>query len=68
MQTQRAVNEMGSSQPHQEALIQKHTALSCEIEAARKQPATTDFYLSQLKKQKLVLKEEIEGIRARKTG
>jgi len=46
-----------------EALRQRHSVLSTRIEEAHKSPSTTDFYLRQLKKQKLVLKEEIEGIR-----
>jgi len=46
-----------------EALRQRHSVLSSRIEEAYKRPSTTDFYLSQLKKQKLSLKEEIEGIR-----
>ena len=46
-----------------EALRKRHAMLSTRIEEAQKSPATTDFYLRQLKKQKLVLKEEIEGIR-----
>ena len=47
-----------------EALRQRHSVLSSRIEEAYKSPSTTDFYLRQLKKQKLFLKEEIEGIRA----
>ena len=47
-----------------EALRQRHAILSSRIEEAHKSPSTTDFYLRQLKKQKLVLKEEIEGIRS----
>ncbi len=46
-----------------EALRQRHSVLSSRIEEAYKSPSTTDFYLRQLKKQKLFLKEEIEGIR-----
>ena len=46
-----------------EALRNRHAILSSRIEEAQKSPSTTDFYLRQLKKQKLVLKEEIEGIR-----
>ncbi len=46
-----------------EALRQRHSVLSNKVEEAHKSPSTTDFYLRQLKKQKLVLKEEIEGIR-----
>lgn len=46
-----------------EALRQRHAVLSNKVEEAHKSPSTTDFYLRQLKKQKLSLKEEIEGIR-----
>lgn len=45
------------------ALQQKHAVLASRIEEAQKHPATTDFYLRQLKKQKLVLKEQLEGVR-----
>lgn len=48
---------------HIQALRAKHEALSEQIDTARKDLSTTDFYLNQLKKQKLVLKEQIEGIR-----
>lgn len=47
-----------------EALREKHAAYKDKIREAQKCPSTTDFYLSQLKKQKLMIKEEIEGIRA----
>lgn len=46
-----------------EALKQKHAALKSRIDEMRGLPSTTDFYLNQLKKQKLMLKEQIEGIR-----
>lgn len=46
------------------ALREKHAAFKHKIKEAQKSPSATDFYLSQLKKQKLLLKEEIEGIRA----
>lgn len=51
-----------------DALRNRHSILSNRIEEAQKSPSTTDFYLRQLKKQKLVLKEEIEGIRAKQTA
>jgi hypothetical protein len=50
------------------ALREKHTILSSRIEEAQHAPSTTDFYLRQLKKQKLLLKEEIEGLRTRATA
>jgi hypothetical protein len=46
-----------------EALRARHAALSERLEDARKSPSTNDFFLSQLKKEKLKLKEEIEGLR-----
>lgn len=45
------------------ALREKHQTYKKEIRKAQQSPSTTDYYLSQLKKQKLVIKEEIEGIR-----
>jgi len=59
---------LSSQNSRLEALKQRHSVLSSKVEDAHKSPATTDFYLSQLKKEKLSLKEEIEGIRAQKTG
>lgn len=53
-----------SHQPSRvEALRAKHAVLSTRLEEAQKSPSTNDFYLRQLKKQKLMLKEEIEGLR-----
>jgi len=46
------------------ALRQKHAVLASRIEEARRRPSTSDFYLQQLKKQKLQIKEMIEGVRA----
>lgn len=48
-----------------DALKQKHSVLSMRIEEAQRSFSTTDFYLKQLKKEKLVLKEEIEGVKRR---
>ena len=45
--------------PRIQALKEKHIALSQEIEDAQKNLSTTDYYLSQLKKQKLKVKEKI---------
>ncbi len=47
-----------------EALRDKHAALSNQVQAAQNSPGTADFYLTQLKKQKLAIKEEIEAVRA----
>jgi len=46
-----------------QALRNKHAILNQRIEEVQNRPSTTDFYLRQLKKQKLFIKEEIEGIR-----
>lgn len=46
-----------------EALRNRHAILSSKIEKAYQSPSTTDFYLRQLKKEKLALKEEMYGIR-----
>ena len=45
------------------ALRQKHRILSGQLDQARKSVSVSDFYLTQLKKQKLFLKEQIEGLR-----
>ena len=44
---------------HVEALRAKHRDISNKIEDAQKDLSTTDFFLSQLKKEKLVIKEQI---------
>ena len=46
------------------ALRQKHRILSSQLDQARKNISVSDFYLTQLKKQKLFLKEQIEGLNA----
>ena len=56
-------NLLSAQKSRLEALRQRHAVLSSRIEDAYKSPSTTDLYLRQLKKQKLSLKEEIEGIR-----
>lgn len=45
-----------------DALRTRHSTLSQKIKAAQSRPATADWYLKDLKVQKLRLKEEIEGI------
>ena len=47
------------------ALQDKHAAISHQVKEAQISLSTTDYYLNQLKKQKLLLKEEIEGLRSR---
>ncbi|MGQ0528139.1 MAG: DUF465 domain-containing protein [Alphaproteobacteria bacterium] len=54
---------LSTAQSRLEALKQKHSILSMRVEEAYKTLSTTDFYLKQLKKEKLVLKEKIEGVR-----
>lgn len=51
-----------------EALRVKHAALSERIRQEQKRPSSADYYLKQLKKQKLQIKEEIEGIRKAATN
>lgn len=48
-----------------EALQSKHAMISGDIEEAHRSPSTTDYYLRQLKKKRLQLKEEIENMRKR---
>jgi hypothetical protein len=47
---------------HIQNLKQKHEKLSGEVEQAYKSPALDEFYISQLKKEKLRLKEEISRL------
>lgn len=46
-----------------EALKSKHMLIDERIEEEQSRPAVADFYLRQLKKQKLILKEQIESLR-----
>lgn len=46
-----------------EALRARHALLSQKIESSQRRLSTNDSYLKDLKRQKLRLKEEIEGIR-----
>ncbi|GJL84418.1 MAG: hypothetical protein DHS20C02_01930 [Micavibrio sp.] len=58
-----AAQAMTSSQSSRiEALKAKHSALSMRIEKEQQRPSAASYYLQKLKKQKLVLKEEIEGL------
>lgn len=47
-----------------EALRARHAVLSSRLEDAQKSPSTNDFFLRQIKKEKLMLKEQIEGLRS----
>lgn len=63
MQNSGSVHQLLSSQSSRlEALRKRHSHISDRIEEAHRRPSTTDFYLRQLKKEKLMLKEQIEGL------
>ena len=47
---------------HLEELRRKHTALSAEVEEAQRSPGIPDLKITELKKMKLRLKEEIERL------
>jgi hypothetical protein len=47
---------------HLEELKRKHQALSDQVEQAQRAPSISDLEVSDLKKQKLRLKEEIERL------
>ena len=54
-----------SSQARLDALRKKHTALDEHIAKQQRDPAATDFYLKQLKRQKLLLKDQITELMAK---
>ncbi len=47
---------------HLQELRKKHQNLSDMVEAAQRSPATDDLFVTELKKQKLRLKEEINRL------
>ncbi|MBD3679708.1 MAG: DUF465 domain-containing protein [Rhodobacteraceae bacterium] len=47
---------------HLQELRKKHQALSEKVELAQRSPASDDLNITELKKQKLRLKEEIERL------
>lgn len=47
---------------HLEELRKKHKSLSEEVEAAQRSPASDDLHITELKKQKLRIKEQIERL------
>lgn len=49
---------------HIQELKRKHAALSEAVETAQRMPATDTLQLTELKRQKLKLKEEIERLSA----
>lgn len=51
-----------------QALKNKYSIINSRIEEAQKSPSMADFYLMQLKKQRLMIKEELEGIRQKKNS
>jgi hypothetical protein len=53
-----------SIEAHLETLVRKHGALESEISQIQTRPAPDQAELSQLKREKLRIKEEIERIRS----
>lgn len=53
---------MASSTAHIKALESRHAAISHKIELEQSRPGSSDWYLKALKRQRLHLKEQIEGI------
>lgn len=53
---------MATSAMHRQALEARHNAISHKIEEEQVRPGASDWYLKALKRQKLHLKEQIEGI------
>lgn len=51
-----------SMSSHLQELRKKHQHLSQEVEAAQRSPSSDDLHVTQLKKQKLKIKEEIERL------
>jgi len=49
---------------HLATLQQRHSALEQELAAAKTKPAITDTELQDLKRRKLLLKDEMERLRA----
>jgi hypothetical protein len=51
-----------STSSRQDALKSRHAALTNKIELEQGRPGASDWYLKALKRQRLHLKEQIEGI------
>ena len=47
---------------HLQELRKKHETLSEEVEVAQRSPGTDDIHITELKKQKLRIKEEIQRL------
>lgn len=54
---------LSSQHSRLDALKKRHAILSSRIDEARKSPSMNDFFVQQLKKQKLALKDQMKGIR-----
>jgi len=52
-----------SMQGHLEELVRRHKALEKEIDVEKVSPAGDDLRLAELKRKKLLLKDEIEKLR-----
>lgn len=61
MQSQHGM--VSSSSPRVEALKAKHKHLSKKIETEQSRPFVSENQINQLKREKLKIKEQIEGIR-----
>lgn len=55
-------NLSSSQESRLQALKHKHAVLSEKVDEAQQHPSSAEYYLKQLKKQKLVIKEEIQGL------
>lgn len=47
---------------HLEELKRKHDTLSSKVEVEQRSPGSSDFDISEMKKKKLMIKEEIERL------
>lgn len=61
---QKALSEVSTSRV--EALRQKHLAVEAQIIDAIRSPSIADYYIRNLKKQKLMIKEEMEAMREKR--
>lgn len=62
MSAQASISAPSTCEARRQSLINKKNAVSMLIEEEQKSPSSSDFYLKQLKKQKLYFKERIEGV------
>ena len=61
---QKALSEVSTSRV--EALRKKHLAVEAQIIDAIRSPSIADYYIRDLKKQKLMIKEEMESMREKR--